>query len=155
MEGKKYFENYWTTETAKKIHLLYSKQLSRINIHPHINPTKSTTSNHFTFPPADWRSIIFPSRFHWWRLSFRNRWKSRNLRLGEDPNTRFTDTGTDFLNETSKCTAGSGFRVAGGLENERSANGADEILHFGGAKRGRELWVRVQWVAFDRWESEK
>ena len=106
-----------------KINLFDGEELSRIEIHTHINSTKRAASDQLTFPPPDRQRVLF-LRFD--RVGLRNRRQSGDQRLREESDPRFPNAGADLLSEASEAIS---IVTARGLEHQRSANGANEILH--------------------------
>ncbi|KAJ4971864.1 hypothetical protein NE237_004963 [Protea cynaroides] len=89
-----------------KNHLLHSKKLSEVEIHPHIYMTVGTTSNQFSLAPSYGMCIVLHHR----------RQCSRE-RSGENTNPRSPKTSTDLLNQTSKSRFFFSIRAS---ENQRS-----------------------------------
>lgn len=105
--------------------LLDGEELAGIEIHSHIDPSKSTAPYQLTLSPTDRRCIF-------------DRWQSPDRRLREEPDSRFSDACANFLDQTAKSPI---FPSAAQIPKiQRLTNRPKQFLH------QLELGVSEWWV---------
>lgn len=124
--------NSKTTHKHKKnkkkqieFNLFDGKELSRIEIHPHVNPPERAAPDQISLPPPDRRrGVLFLLPLGSDHVGPGNRrWERGERRLREEPDPRFSDTRTDLLHDASESAPSVVVGAAGGgLENKRSAD---------------------------------
>lgn len=98
------------------IDLFHGQQLSRVKVHPHINPTERTAAYQLALAPPDRWCAVF-----WNRRQCLDRW------FRKQPDSGFPDARADLLDQ---ATAEASVVPSWRSERHGSANRSENVLHW-------------------------